>query len=83
MEKITVDNPLDLAIDLDVPREMVLQRLSARRVCRDCGTNYTATGRNAGPGCATSAAATSSSVRTTPRTPSTPASTGTRPRPAH
>jgi adenylate kinase len=44
MEKITVDNPLDLAIDLDVPREMVLQRLSGRRVCRDCGTNYTSTG---------------------------------------
>jgi adenylate kinase len=49
MEKITVDNPLDLAIDLDVPREMVLQRLSARRVCRDCGTNYTATGRERWP----------------------------------
>jgi adenylate kinase len=44
MEKITVDNALDLAIDLDVPREMVLQRLSARRLCRDCGTNYTSTG---------------------------------------
>jgi adenylate kinase len=44
MEKITVDKPLDLVIDLDVPRETVLQRLSARRVCRDCGTNYTATG---------------------------------------
>jgi adenylate kinase len=35
--------PLDLAIDLDVPRELVLERISARRVCRDCGTNYTAT----------------------------------------
>ena len=30
-------------IDLDVPREIVLERLSSRRVCRDCGTNYTAT----------------------------------------
>ena len=44
MEKIAVDNALDLAIDLDVPREMVLQRLSGRRLCRDCGTNYTSTG---------------------------------------
>jgi adenylate kinase len=35
--------PIDLVIDLDVPRERVLQRLSARRVCRDCQTNYTAT----------------------------------------
>jgi adenylate kinase len=30
-------------LDLDVPREMVLERISARRVCRDCGTNYVAT----------------------------------------
>ena len=36
-------------IDLDVPRELVLQRLSARRVCRDCGTNYVASGRERQP----------------------------------
>jgi len=34
--------PLDMVIDLDVPRDMVLQRITARRVCRDCGTNYIA-----------------------------------------
>jgi adenylate kinase len=34
--------PLDMVIDLDVPRDMVLQRITARRVCRDCGTNYVA-----------------------------------------
>ncbi|MGD9702765.1 MAG: adenylate kinase [Acidimicrobiia bacterium] len=34
--------PLDVVIDLDVPREKVLQRISSRRVCRDCGTNYVA-----------------------------------------
>jgi adenylate kinase len=44
LDKITVDRPIHLVIDLDVPRETVLARLSARRVCRDCGTNYTATG---------------------------------------
>ena len=33
-----------MVIDLDVPRDTVLARISARRVCRDCGTNYTATG---------------------------------------
>ena len=33
---------IDLVIDLHVPREMVLQRISSRRVCRDCGTNYVA-----------------------------------------
>jgi adenylate kinase len=32
--------PLDVVIDLDVPRERVLERISSRRVCRDCGTNY-------------------------------------------
>jgi len=34
--------PLDIVIDLDVPRDRVLQRITARRVCRDCGTNYVA-----------------------------------------
>ena len=34
--------PLDMVIDLDVPRDRVLQRITARRVCRDCGTNYVA-----------------------------------------
>lgn len=31
---------LDIAIDLQVPTEVVLERLASRRVCRDCGTNY-------------------------------------------
>ena len=44
LDKITVDKPLHVVVDLDVPRETVLARLSSRRVCRDCGTNYTATG---------------------------------------
>lgn len=37
-----LDKPLDLVVDLNVPRELVLQRISSRRVCRDCGTNYVA-----------------------------------------
>jgi adenylate kinase len=44
LDKITVDRPIHATIDLDVPRDVVLARISARRVCRDCGTNYTATG---------------------------------------
>jgi adenylate kinase len=36
------NRPLDVVIDLDVPRELVLERISSRRVCRDCGTNYVA-----------------------------------------
>ncbi len=32
--------PLDAALDLEVPEEIVLQRISNRRVCTDCGANY-------------------------------------------
>jgi adenylate kinase len=49
LDEITVDQPIDLVIDLAVPRELVLQRLASRRVCQDCGTNYTATGREKMP----------------------------------
>jgi adenylate kinase len=31
---------LDLVIDLEVPTHQVLRRLAARRVCVDCGSNY-------------------------------------------
>jgi adenylate kinase len=44
LDKISVDRPIQIVIDLDVPRDVVLNRISARRVCRDCGTNYTASG---------------------------------------
>jgi adenylate kinase len=42
LARITAPKPIHVVIDLDVPREIVLERLSSRRVCRDCGTNYTA-----------------------------------------
>jgi len=32
--------PIDLAVNLEVPRETVLERLSSRRVCQDCGAIY-------------------------------------------
>ena len=44
LDEITAGRPLDVVLDLDVPREMVMQRLTSRRVCRDCGTNYVADG---------------------------------------
>src|SRR4051794_16735099 len=34
--------PIDVAVNLDVPEELVLQRLSDRRVCKQCGHIYTA-----------------------------------------
>ncbi len=40
--RTTSSRPIHAVIDLDVPREIVLERISSRRVCRDCGTNYTA-----------------------------------------
>ena len=58
LDEITADRPIDVVLDLDVPRELVLQRLSARRVCRDCGTNYVATGAEKRRGSARCAAAT-------------------------
>jgi adenylate kinase len=38
--KLTADLPLDVAIDLEAPEDVVLARISNRRVCTDCGTNY-------------------------------------------
>ncbi len=40
LAEITVGRPLDMVIDLDVPQEVVLRRLASRRVCADCGANY-------------------------------------------
>ncbi|MEN9505895.1 MAG: adenylate kinase [Actinomycetota bacterium] len=44
LDRITAEKPIDVVLDLDVPREVVLERISSRRVCRDCGTNYVAGG---------------------------------------
>ena len=49
LDEITSESPVDMAIDLDVPRDLVLSRLSARRVCRDCGANFQATGQDPSP----------------------------------
>lgn len=38
--KITAPRGIDTAVNLEVPREIVLERLASRRVCADCGTNY-------------------------------------------
>jgi adenylate kinase len=48
LDDITAESPIHVVLDLDVPRDLVLTRLSARRVCRDCGTNYVATGLERG-----------------------------------
>jgi adenylate kinase len=38
--RITEPTGIDVAINLDVPRDVVLARLASRRVCTDCGANY-------------------------------------------
>ncbi len=41
LERIVADvGGLDVVIDLDVPVPVVLERLASRRVCVDCGANY-------------------------------------------
>lgn len=35
---------IDAAVDLEVPTEVALRRLAARRMCVDCGTNYSVDG---------------------------------------
>jgi adenylate kinase len=49
LDEIAGSRPIDVVIDLHVDRAVVLQRITARRVCRDCGTNYTATGTERQP----------------------------------
>ena len=49
LDEIAGEQPIDVVLDLNVPREIVLERISARRVCVDCGTNYTSTGTDPDP----------------------------------
>ncbi|MFM7872605.1 MAG: adenylate kinase family protein, partial [Actinomycetota bacterium] len=49
LDRLAGDRPIHAVIELDVPRELVIERISSRRVCRDCGTNYVASGRDRQP----------------------------------
>ncbi len=40
LERLLRPDVLDVVIDLEVPTAMVLKRLASRRVCVDCGANY-------------------------------------------
>lgn len=40
LEEVLDGYPLDLAIDLVVPTEIVLDRIAGRRVCESCGATY-------------------------------------------
>jgi adenylate kinase len=38
--EVTSEAPFDLAINLDVPEDVVIERISSRRVCGNCGAIY-------------------------------------------
>jgi len=40
LEKLVNPTGLDLVVDLQVPTNLVMKRLASRRVCVDCGANY-------------------------------------------
>lgn len=40
LEKITADRPLQAVVNLEVPEDVVLERITKRRVCESCGTIY-------------------------------------------
>jgi adenylate kinase len=40
LERMLLPEGLDAAIDIEVPTEVVLQRISGRRVCLTCGATY-------------------------------------------
>src|SRR5262249_28234063 len=40
LEAVLGGHPLDLVINLDVPTDIVLDRIAGRRVCENCGTTY-------------------------------------------
>jgi len=43
LDELTADRPIDLAVDLDVPADVVVERISSRRVCVGCGAVYSTT----------------------------------------
>lgn len=40
LSNLLAPRDIDVALNLEVPTEVVLKRLASRRVCRDCGANY-------------------------------------------
>lgn len=40
LDELAGDRPIDLVVNLDVPEELVVERISSRRVCATCGTLY-------------------------------------------
>jgi adenylate kinase len=43
LDAITQQHPLDVVVNLSVPSEVVVGRIASRRVCDNCGKNYSPT----------------------------------------
>ena len=50
LQRLVADRGIDLAINLEVPEDVVVERISSRRVCLDCGTNYSVTDESGSTG---------------------------------
>ena len=50
LQRLVDGTGIDLAINLDVPEDVVVERISSRRVCLDCGTNYSLTDESGATG---------------------------------
>lgn len=48
-DEITEVRPVNVVIDLEVQRDVVLRRLSARRTCQQCDANFVTTGADPNP----------------------------------
>ncbi len=40
LAEVSADAPFDVAVNLDVPEAVVIERISSRRVCNNCGAIY-------------------------------------------
>lgn len=50
LRTLVADAPITLAINLEVPENVVVDRISSRRVCTQCGTIYTASDESGASG---------------------------------
>ena len=49
LERVLVGHPLDVVLDLEVPLDVIVDRIAGRRVCVQCGATYHVTTPHASP----------------------------------
>ena len=68
LQELLAPEGIDLAINLEVPEDVVVGRITRRRVCVECGHIYSVGDESADGGVCELCGGRSSSVTTTPRT---------------